>query len=96
MKAIETKYHGPTDSKGARISASDMDNNRVYISYPHELSGADCHEAAARALMAKMGWAGEIIGGATKTGYAWVFVPGSWKVDAKTQAERLAKRGVTL
>lgn len=73
MKAIVTKYHGATDFKGNRISASDLDDNRVYIDYPHELSSEDAHRKAAEALRDKMGWAGELIGGAIKSGYAFVF-----------------------
>jgi hypothetical protein len=74
MKAIETKYHGATDTRGARISAADLDGNRVSIPYPHELSGEAVHRAAAEALMAKMKWDGRIAGGATKHGYTFVFV----------------------
>ena len=74
-KAIVTKYHGPTDHKGARISANDGDGNRVTISYPYELSGEAVHKAAAVALMEKMGWTGELVAGALKTGYAFVMVP---------------------
>lgn len=74
MKAIITKYHGPTNTKGSRISASDSDGNRVYISYPHELSGEAVYRAAAEALRVKMGWP-ELheIGGGTKDGYVFVF-----------------------
>lgn len=34
MKAITTKYHGPTDKRGARISATDGDGNRASVAYP--------------------------------------------------------------
>jgi hypothetical protein len=74
MKAIVTKYHGPTNFKGARITASDEDGNRVTISYPHELSGEDVHRKAAMALCDKMKWAGELVGGSLKRGYVFVFV----------------------
>lgn len=74
MKAITTKYHGPTNTRGARISASDLDGNRVSIPYPHELSGEDVHRKAAEALMAKMDWTGPLVGGAVKHGYVFVFV----------------------
>lgn len=74
MKAISTRYHGPTNTRGSRISASDLDGNRVSIPYPHELSGEAVHRAAAEALMAKMQWTGQIIGGAVKHGYVFVFV----------------------
>lgn len=75
MKAIVTKYHGPTDTRGARITADDGDGNRITISYPYELSGEDVHRKAAEALRDKMGWTGNLIGGATKDGYAFVFMP---------------------
>ncbi len=52
MKAIITKYHGPSNFMGARISAKDEDGNRVSISYPYELDGSDCHYKAAKALCA--------------------------------------------
>lgn len=75
MKAIETKYLGPTDFKGSRIVADDGDGNRVTISYPYELSGEEVHRAAAVALCEKMGWSGAdtLVGGSTKRGYVFVF-----------------------
>jgi hypothetical protein len=73
MKAIKTKYKGPTNTRGSRIIASDEDGNKVTISYPYELSGEDCHLKAANALCAKMGWTGELIGGSLKNGYVFVF-----------------------
>lgn len=73
MKAIFTKYHGPTNTKGSRISASDSDGNRVTISYPYELSGEAVHRQAAVALCSKMNWKGELIGGSLKNGYVFVF-----------------------
>lgn len=73
MKAISTKYIGPTNSRGSRIKAFDSDNNQVTISYPYELSGEDVYRKAAEALRDKMGWTGELIGGGTKDGYVFVF-----------------------
>jgi len=74
MKAILTKYLNPTNTRGARIRASDSDGNAVTIGYPHELSGEDVHRKAAEDLRDKMGWKGELVGGAIKGGYAFVFV----------------------
>ena len=74
MKAILTKYHGPTDTRGSRISATDSDGNRVSIPYPHELNSEEGHHKAAQALCDKMKWPGKLTGGGTKNGYAWVFV----------------------
>lgn len=74
MKAIETRYFGPTDRRGARIKATDGDGNNVTISYPYELSGEAVHRQAAEALRDKMQWKGELVGGSTKRGYCFVFV----------------------
>jgi hypothetical protein len=74
MKAIVTRYHGPTNTRGSTITASDEDGNRISLSYPYELSGEACHRAAAEALCAKMQWTGELIGGSTKHGYVFVFL----------------------
>jgi len=75
MKAIRTKYLGPTNYRGARISASDEDGNRITIPYPHELSGEAVHRKAADALCTKMHWCGRLIGGSLKNGYVFVFDP---------------------
>lgn len=72
-KAIITKYFGPTDTKGARIKASDEDGNEITISYPYELSGIAVHQKAAEALKDKMKWKGDLIGGSWKNGYVFVF-----------------------
>ena len=72
MQAIETKYLGPTNNRGSRITAT-CNENKITIPYPYELSGMAVHEAAAHALCDKMGWKPSYVGGATKTGYVFVF-----------------------
>lgn len=74
MKAITTKYLPATNTKGARIAAFDGDENRVTISYPHELSGVHVHLKAVRALCEKMEWKGTLHSGWQKPGvYVHVF-----------------------
>ena len=73
MKAIKTTYSGPTNTRGSRITACDMDGNRITIGYPYNFSGMDCHAKAAWALCKKMGWTGTLHGGALKRGYVFVF-----------------------
>ena len=75
MKAIKTKYKGPTDTRGSRIIASDGDGNRITISYPYELSGEAVHRKAAEALCDKMGWTGKksLVSGSLKNGYVFTF-----------------------
>ena len=75
MKAITTKYHGPTETRGSRISASDGDGNRVYIPYDYKLTDEEVHRKAAVALCSKMNWSGAdtMVGGSNRDGYAFVF-----------------------
>jgi hypothetical protein len=74
MKAIITKYHGPTHTKGSRISASDEDGNRVTVSKNHSLNSETAHRVAAEALCLKMRWTGKMVSGSIKNGYVFVFV----------------------
>jgi hypothetical protein len=77
MKAIETKFYGPTNTKGSRITACDCDNNKVTLSYDHSLNSEQNHRAAAVALCNKMQWSRSetLCGGHTKSGMCFVFVP---------------------
>lgn len=73
MQAIVTRYHGPTNARGARISAT-AEAGRIYIPYPHELNATEAHAAAARAFAERWGWAGRWVGGASPDGRGYVFV----------------------
>jgi hypothetical protein len=77
-QAIVTRWHSPTNTKGARMSAS-AGAGRVSIPYAHGLNLADNHAAAASALVTKLQWLsnGErmIGGGCLPSGdYAWVII----------------------
>lgn len=52
-QAIETRYLGPTNTKGGRIKASCWGGSAT-ISYPHEMNSDEAHRAAAQALIDKM------------------------------------------
>lgn len=73
MKAIRTKYMGPTNTRGSKIKASDEAGNSITIPYPYELSGEAVYAKAAIALCKKMSWKGQLIGGGLKDGYVFVF-----------------------
>jgi hypothetical protein len=85
MQAILTKYLGPTDTKGARISAR-CDAGSIMIPYPHELSGYDVHAAAAMALVRKLEWRdyGKWSGGSLpdQKGFVFVLTQDTWQYDA--------------
>lgn len=74
MKAIQTKVLKPTDTKGLRIKAYDLDGNSVIISWEHGLNDFSNHVTAVKSLIHKMGWTFEPYGGVTKEGYAFVDV----------------------
>lgn len=73
MKAIRTRYHGPTNSRGARISATDNDGNTVRVPLDYGLDDNQRHAAAARALCAKMSWHGALQGGWAGGDWVWVW-----------------------
>lgn len=75
MKAIRTRYVGPTNTRGARIIASDGDRNSISISYPHSLNSDEGHELAAYLLMEKMQWTNRIIGGGFQRDMYWTMIP---------------------
>ena len=87
MLAIMTKYHGASNYRGSRISATMTDGDwkrRVYVDYDHELSatGDAVYRKAANALCKKLTAEGflytkseKMISGYTSTGYVFVFTP---------------------
>lgn len=75
-KAITVKYLPPTNTKGSRLKAYDMDGNSATVSYDHGQSKELRYTDAARVLCRKMGWEGELAGGGVRNGYVFVFVEG--------------------
>ena len=73
MKAILTKYIGPSNTRGSRIKAFDSDGNSVTVPYDHALDSDANHNLAAKSLRDKMNWKGKLIGGWTADGMAYVF-----------------------
>ena len=84
MKAIRTRYKGPTDYRGSRIIASDEDGNRITISYDDALNSEEAHRQGAEALCNKMDWEGDMVSGSLKDGYVFVFLKSdhraAWRV----------------
>lgn len=81
MRAIITKYHGPTNYRGSRISASAGDAGKVFISYPYDKSNEYCHYEAVKALCDKLGWDYPTVWGGTETGY--IFCWASSVIESK-------------
>ena len=75
MQTIITKYHGPTDRKVSRVSATSESGERVMLSWDYALNNDENHKAAARALCDKLGWHGTFQGGnIKKQGMAFCFI----------------------
>lgn len=55
LQAIVTKYHGPTNYKGSRISAR-ANAGRIFRQWDYELSVEENHAQAAQALADRCGW----------------------------------------
>jgi hypothetical protein len=76
MIAIQTKYLGPTNTRGSRIKAWTDSGFSVTISYPHEISHELCHFEAVKALVAKHALSWDITDmryGGTEKGYVFCF-----------------------
>jgi len=54
-QAIQTKYLGPTDTRGERVEATAWAGSKT-VEWDHSLNSDDNHIEAARALAAKFGW----------------------------------------
>lgn len=55
MQAITTKYLGPTNFRGGRIKAQAWAGS-ITVSWDHALDTDGNHDAAALALVRKLGW----------------------------------------
>src|SRR4051812_13534711 len=71
--AINTKFLGPTDSRGARVKATSQAGS-LTLAWDHALGASDNHAAAASALASKLRWAGQWIAGGMPDGCGNVFV----------------------
>lgn len=88
MQAIVTKYHGPTNSKGGRISAT-AEAGRIYVEWDHALGIDENHDAAAMAFARKFDWRGLLYrGGLPRNmgGNVYVFAPDARPFDKRPAA----------
>ena len=74
MQAIQTKYLGPTDSRGARIKAFAQAGSMTF-DWDYELNPDQNAHKAAKAFCKKFNWEWHLIGGCLKDG-SYVFVAG--------------------
>lgn len=80
MKAIWTKYIGPSNVRGSRVRAvaerrlgPNMPEIGITIGWDDAKNSDENHDAAALALCAKMGWPGDLMRGARPDGCGNVY-----------------------
>ena len=54
MRAITTKFHGPTNHRRSRYSATDQNGHKVFVSSTYTLSTENEHARACDALLCKL------------------------------------------
>ena len=60
MQSITTKYHGPTNTLGSRVSATNSSGNRIYIPWDTARSADHNHKLAARIMCNRLDWHGQL------------------------------------
>lgn len=88
MKAIITKYVPPTNYRGSKVKASE-ERQSVTLDWSSELNSDENHQAAAKALCAKMNWHGRLVMGGMEKFNVHCFVE-SW---TESTEERSVQRG---
>ena len=73
MQAIETRYIGPTNHRGARIKAT-CDAGSLTVPWDYSLGTCANHRKAASALLAKLEWSGTYACGSVGDRYVHVWV----------------------
>lgn len=81
MRAILTKYIGPSNTRGSRYKADAGDGGTLTLSADDSLNSEANHAAVAKALRDKMKWSGSMVGGGTPTGMCWVFTNTYNRID---------------
>lgn len=72
MQAIITKYHGPTNTRSSRVSATSAGGHRATLPWDHDKDVDGNHDAVALVLLHKLGWTGMWHRGGLKTGNVYV------------------------
>lgn len=74
MQSIITKYHGPRNVRGSRVSATATGGLRRTYTWNDAKSADDNHKDAAAKLAQEFGWSGKWHGGAYNDKGAQIFV----------------------
>lgn len=74
-QAIETKYCGPTNSRGARVRVA-AESGTKFVPWDHALNSTENHTRAAEQFASERGWLknARLVGGGNAKGTGFVFV----------------------
>lgn len=77
FQSIQTQFMSPTAHRGARIKAVTSGGLSVTVSFDYELSDAERHFSAVRALLVKhnLSWGSKFAIGSSVDGKGYVFTP---------------------
>jgi len=96
MKAIVTKYHGATNTRGSRMSAKAEGVPSISVPYDHDLGTMENHAAVAKKLKDKYKWSGPMTGGGLPNGdFAWTF-KGSYEINPKARDGALTFKDLSV
>jgi len=73
MQAIRTRYSGPTNTRGSRITAK-CEAGTLTLPYNHALSTWQNHATVAAQLLARLNWGKPYAGGEFGNDYYWTAV----------------------
>jgi hypothetical protein len=79
MRAIRTKYLGPTNNRGSRVKVIDegySDRPRtIAVPWDYALNPDENHAAAARVALRRWDWSGRWVGGGLRDGMCFACDP---------------------
>jgi len=96
MIAIETRYHGATNTKPSSVTARTHDGHKIRLTWDTDVDAYDMHARAALALCHKLGWTPKgkhggkhmhtLQGAGTRAGYVFAFIDEDYQIKI-TEAE---------
>lgn len=72
MQAIRTRYHGATNTQGARITAKASGGRSLTLPRDYSLDVDQDHARVAQRLVDRLGWTGVYHGGSFGGDFYWV------------------------
>jgi hypothetical protein len=71
MQAIRTRYHGATNTRGSRITAS-CEAGSLTMPFDYSLNDEGNHAKAAQLMIKRLGWSGLFLGGQFDGDHYWI------------------------